>query len=277
MPLVFQGRTYGVLLALDRLHEGPRFSAEDQRLLEAFAASAATAVATAQSVASEHHRQRLAAAEEERGRWARDLHDETLQSLSALHIRLSNARRQGKPEGLTQAVEEAIEYLQAGIADLRALITDLRPAALDELGAEAALLALAERAEQRGIEVDISVDLAYEQGRVSERHIPEMEVALYRIVQEALSNAAKHGQAKRAVVEVVENAVAIHLTVRDDGEGFDPAFATKGFGLLGMRERVQLLEGSLQIESAPGSGTTVRASLPVHRLLESDLVAVSER
>jgi signal transduction histidine kinase len=277
VPLVFQGRTYGVLLALDRLHEGPRFSAEDQRLLEAFATSAATAVATAQSVASEHHRQRLAAAEEERGRWARDLHDETLQSLSALHIRLSNARRQGKPEGLTQAVEEAIEYLQAGIADLRALITDLRPAALDELGAEAALLALAERAEQRGIEVDISVDLAYEQGRVSERHIPELEVALYRIVQEALSNAAKHGQAKRAVVEVVENAVAIHLTVRDDGEGFDPAFATKGFGLLGMRERVQLLEGSLQIESAPGSGTTVRASLPVHRLLESDLVAVSER
>ncbi|HEY7953299.1 MAG TPA: GAF domain-containing protein [Solirubrobacteraceae bacterium] len=267
VPLIFQGRTYGVLLALDRLHEGPRFNADDQRLLEAFAASAATAVATAQSVASEHHRQRLSAAEGERARWARDLHDETLQSLSALQIRLSNARRVGKPEAMAQAVEEAVEYLQAGIADLRALITDLRPAALDELGVEAALLALAERAQQRGIEVDVSIDLAYEQGRANARHTPELEVALYRIVQEALSNAAKHGHAARAVVEISEDYTSIQLTVRDDGEGFDPqTVQSSGFGLLGMRERVQLLDGALQIESAPGAGTTVRATLPVQRV-----------
>ncbi len=269
VPLVFQGHTYGVLMALDRLHEGPRFSTEDQRLLEAFATSAATAVATAQSVASQQHRQRLTAAEAERGRWARDLHDETLQSLSALQIRLSNARRLGKPQALAQAVDDAVEYLQAGIADLRALITDLRPAALDELGVEAALQALAERTKHRGIEVDASIDLAYEQGRAGARHTPELEVALYRIAQEALSNAAKHGHAARAVVEVQEDAETIHLTVRDDGEGFDPELAeTKGFGLLGMRERVQLLEGTLQIESAPGDGTTVRARLPVRRLSE---------
>jgi signal transduction histidine kinase len=267
VPLVFQGRTYGVLIALDRLHDGPRFSTEDQRLLEAFATSAATAVATAQSVASRQHRQRLTAAEAERGRWARDLHDETLQSLSALQIRLSSARRNGGPEVLAQAVDEAVEYLQAGIADLRALITDLRPAALDELGVEAALQALAERAEHRGIEVDASIDLAYEQGRARSRPVPELEVALYRIVQEALSNAAKHGHAARAVIEVQEDASAIHLTVRDDGQGFDPERAeTKGFGLLGMRERVQLLDGTLRIESAPGEGTTVRATLPVARL-----------
>ncbi len=267
VPLVFQGRTYGVLMALDRLNDGPRFSNEDQLLLEAFATSAATAVATAQSVASQQHRQRLTAAEAERGRWARDLHDETLQSLSALQIRLSNARRVGKPQVLAQAMDDAVEYLQAGIADLRALITDLRPAALDELGVEAALHALADRTKHRGIEVDTSIDLAYEQGRAAARHTPELEVALYRIAQEALSNAAKHGRAARAVVEVQEHANAIHLTVRDDGEGFDPETAeTKGFGLLGMRERVQLLDGTLQIESAPGDGTTVRATLPVQRL-----------
>lgn len=267
VPLVFQGRTYGVLLALDRLHDGPRFNADDQRLLEAFAASAATAVATAQSVASEHHRQRLSAAEGERARWARDLHDETLQSLSALQIRLSNARRLGKPETLTQAVEEAVEYLQAGIADLRALITDLRPAALDELGVEAALQALVERVRHRGIEVDASIDLDYEQGRSRVRHTPELEVAVYRIVQEALSNAAKHGRAARAVVEIHEDASTVHLTVRDDGEGFDPEMAqSSGFGVQGMRERVQLLDGSLQIESAPGAGTTVRATLPARRV-----------
>jgi signal transduction histidine kinase len=273
VPLVFQGRTYGVLLALDRLHDGPRFNMEDQRLLEAFATSAATAVATAQSVATEHHRQRLTATEAERARWARDLHDETLQSLSALQIRLSNARRIGKPEALMQAVEEAVEYLQAGIADLRALITDLRPAALDELGVEAALQALAERAEHRGIEVDASIDLAYEQGRAAVRHTPELEVALYRIVQEALNNAAKHGRAARAVLEIHEDATSVHLTVRDDGDGFDPATAqASGFGLLGMRERVHLLDGTLQIESSPGDGTTVRATLPAQRL-HADLVA----
>ncbi len=267
VPLIFQGRTYGVLMALDRLNDGPRFSNEDQLLLEAFATSAATAVATAQSVASQQHRQRLTAAEAERGRWARDLHDETLQSLSALQIRLSNARRVGKPQVLAQAMDDAVEYLQAGIADLRALITDLRPAALDELGVEAALHALADRTKHRGIEVDTSIDLAYEQGRAAARHTPELEVALYRIAQEALSNAAKHGRAARAVVEVQEHANAIHLTVRDDGDGFDPETAeTKGFGLLGMRERAQLLDGTLQIESAPGDGTTVRATLPVQRL-----------
>jgi len=269
VPLIFQGRTYGVLMALDRLHEGPSFSAEDQRLLEAFATSAATAVATAQSVASEQQRQRLSAAEAERGRWARDLHDETLQSLSALQIRLSGARRVGRPEVLAQAVEEAVEYLQAGIADLRALITDLRPASLDELGVEAALQALAERAQRHGVEVDVSIDLAYERGRADSRHVPELEVALYRIVQEALSNAAKHGQAARAVVEVNEDSSSIHLTVRDDGRGFDPGTVERnGFGLLGMRERVELLDGSLQIESAPGGGCTVRASLPAQRRSE---------
>jgi signal transduction histidine kinase len=267
VPLVFQGRTYGVLTALDRLHQGPRFSIEDQRLLEAFATSASTAVATAQSVASQQHRQRLTAAEAERGRWARDLHDETLQSLSALQIRLSNARRVGKPQVLAQAMDEAVEYLQAGIADLRALITDLRPAALDELGVEAALQALAERTKHRGIEVDASIDLDYERGRSAARHTPELEVALYRIAQEALSNAAKHGHARRAVIEVQEDANAVHLTVRDDGEGFDPETAeTQGFGLLGMRERAYLLDGTLRIESALGEGTTVRAKLPVQRL-----------
>jgi signal transduction histidine kinase len=267
VPLVFQGHTYGVLLAFDRLRDGPRFNMEDQRLLEAFATSAATAVATAQSVARERHRQRLSAAEAERARWARDLHDETLQNLSALQIRLSNARRVGRAEALTAAVEEAVEYLQAGIADLRALITDLRPAALDELGVEAALQALAARAQSRGIEVDASIDLDYEQGRAAARHIPELEVALYRIVQEALNNAAKHGQAARAVLEIHEDAGVVHVTVRDDGDGFDPAnVQTTGFGLLGMRERVQLLDGTLQIESAPGDGTTVRATLPAQRL-----------
>ncbi len=116
-----------------------------------------------------------AAVEGERARWARDLHDDTLQSLSALQVRLANARRLGRPEALEQAVDDAIGYLREGIADLRALITDLRPAALDELGVEAALEALAERTRRHGVEVDVDVELAPETCRDRGRHTPELE------------------------------------------------------------------------------------------------------
>ena len=179
VPLLFRGHGYGALLALDRLEDGPSFSAEDERLLGAFAASAATAVATAQSVATERHRQRLAAAEGERRRWARELHDDTLQSLSALRIGLSTAARSTRPEALRDAFLHGIEQLEEGITNLRALITDLRPAALDELGTQAAVEALAERAARHGIEVDVSIDLAYERSggqvegeRALARHTP---------------------------------------------------------------------------------------------------------
>ncbi len=268
VPLVFQNHSYGVLVAIDRLHDGPEFTSDDERLLEAFAASAATAVATAQSVASERQRQRLTAAEAERQRWARELHDDTLQSLSALRVGLSTAKRSGKPEALEQAVASAIDHLDEGITNLRALITDLRPASLDELGAAAAIQALCERAERQGVAIDVSIDLAYEQGRAGERHSSEVETAMYRIVQEALSNAAKHGHAKRAVVEVHEDETDIHVSVRDDGLGFDTSEQTEGFGLLGMHERAHLLEGSLRVSSQPGSGATIEASFPIKRVEE---------
>ncbi len=271
VPLVFHGGASGALIAIDRLHGGPAFSAEDERLLEAFAGSAATAVAMAQTVASERRRQRLAAAESERTRWARELHDDTLQSLSALRIGLSTAGRSGRSEVLTDAVAQAIGQLEDAISNLRALITDLRPAALDDLGVRAALEGLAERAARHGIEVDVSVELHEEDGRKSTRHSSELETAVYRLVQEALTNATKHGGATRAVVEVHEDAAGVHLSVRDDGSGFDPDEATDGFGLLGMHERVELLGGDLAIVSGPGGGTVVRASLPSQRRADQRL------
>lgn len=111
VPLVFHNRQYGVLVALDHLEHG-EFSAEHQNLLEAFAVSAATAVATAQSAAMERRRQRVAAAEAERGRWARELHDETLQALGGLRLTLSSSRRSGDPEVMAAAVEQALEQLE---------------------------------------------------------------------------------------------------------------------------------------------------------------------
>ena len=270
VPLVFQNHTYGVLIALDRLDEEVAFTGEDERLLEAFATSAATAVATAQSAASELQRQRLAAAEDERRRWARELHDETLQGLAALRLSLSGARRRGGLQVLEEAIGAAIEDLDEGVSNLRELITDLRPAALDDLGLEAAVQALCERASCRGLETDRSLELASEQGREPTRHTPELETAMYRTLQEALANAHKHGHANRAVIEIVESPTTVELTVRDDGDGFDPATNTDGFGLLGMRERIQLLNGTLQIESSPGLGTTVTASFPVQRRPAND-------
>lgn len=251
----------------DRLPDGAALTAEDQALLEAFATSAATAVATARTVASELQRQRLAAAEGERGRWARELHDETLQSLAALRFTLSQAHRAADLQVLTEAVGQAIEDVEEGISSLRSLVTDLRPVALDDLGLEAALESLCERASRHGIEIDRSLDLAYEQGREPTRHTAELETAMYRIIQEALTNASKHGRARRAVIEILESETTVELSIRDDGDGFDPSISTAGFGLLGMRERVQLLDGEIEIESSPGNGTIVTASIPAQRRL----------
>jgi len=265
VPLIFRGRGHGVLLVLDRLEDGPSFSAQDQLLLESFATSAATAVATAQSVASERRRQRVAAAEAERHRWARELHDDTLQSLSALRFGLSAARRSGEAGELERAVGQAVEQIEASIANLRALITDLRPAALDELGVQAAVEALAERSERHGIEVDVSIQLDHDADAQHTRLSGELETTLYRMTQEALNNAARHGRATRAVVEIGASETEVRLLVRDNGCGFDTRQRSDGFGLLGMHERVELLGGELEIESAAGKGTTIRARLPVVR------------
>ena len=262
VPLVFRGRGYGVMIAVDRLEDGPAFSSEDQRLLEAFAASAATAIATAVTVEGERRRQRIAAAEQERAHWARELHDETLQNLAALRLGLAAQLHDSKPDTIAETVREAVAQLEQEIRTLRALVTDLRPAALDDLGAQAAIEDLAERARSRGLEVDLVIDLAYEQGRKPDRHVGEVETTMYRIVQEALNNAMKHGGARRSQVEVVEDDTTVRLMVRDDGRGFDPNGHTDGFGLLGMRERIELLHGTLEVTSAPGQGTTITAAFP---------------
>jgi signal transduction histidine kinase len=259
VPLIFRGTPYGVLIVTDRLEDGPRFGDEDLRLLESFAASAATAVATAQSAAVEQRRQRLAAAEEERRRWARELHDETLQSLAALRLGLSAARRaKDDPAAIDDLLGQAVEQLDGEIATLRALITELRPAALDELGLAPAVAALADRSARLGLEVDVDVDVAETDG-VREA---DCDIAIYRIIQEALSNARKHGDARRAVATVAAEGGTIVVTVRDDGSGFDPSVSTSGFGLMGMRERAELLGGDVRVESSPGAGTMVTATLP---------------
>jgi len=265
VPLIYRGKPLGVLVALDRLTDGPQFTPQDERLLEAFATSAATAVSTAQSAVTEQHRQRLAAAEQERARWARELHDETLQGLAVVRLGLAAADRAGDLDALAEAVRVAIGELEGDMSNLRALIADLRPPALDDLGLKVAIEALAERVRSNGLILDAAIDLAYENGRAAQRHTSELETTIYRILQEALTNAVKNGHATRGVVEVIEGETTVEVSIRDDGAGFDPANRTEGFGVLGMRERAALQNGTLEIDSTPGRGTTVRCILPVQR------------
>jgi signal transduction histidine kinase len=272
-PMIFKSVTVGVLVVLDRIAEGnPPFTADDQRLVEAFAASGATAIATAQSATDEALRRSLAASEAERGRWARELHDETLQDLAALRMMLSAARRSADPERLRTAIDDAVELIGGGIHNLRALIADLRPAALDELGVKAALEALVERVQQRGgIAVDLHVDLELEEGRESGRLPDEIEAAIYRLVQEALNNVVKHADARRAGVRVIEDGTDITVEVVDDGKGFDPDADAQGFGLVGMRERVAALRGSLAVESTLGQGSKLTARFAAGRHLAAEV------
>ena len=266
VPLVFRGESVGVLAAFDRTVAGPEFSAEDQRLVQAFAASAATAVMTAQNVAADGLRRSVEASERERLRWARELHDETLQELAALRISLSSARKSEDAQALERAAEEAVERATAAIDALRNLIADMRPASLDELGAGPALEALVERTQRlTGLSITTEIDLAYEAGREPHRHLPETEVAIYRLVQEGLTNAVKHAGDVAVHVAVAETADAVTIRVSDEGPGFTPDADHEGFGLLGLRERVELVGGTLSVQSAPGAGTTLGALLPVRR------------
>ena len=260
VPLIYRGRALGVLAAFDR-DRSMAFSEEDEQLLLAFAASAATAVATAQTVQADLFRHTLEAAEVERKHWARELHDETLQGLAGLKMLASSAGRSTEPSEATEALRQLVDGLAAEIENLHAIISELRPAALDDLGLRPAIEALAERHRiTQGIEVELHLDLP-DPAQRQRRLAPELEIAIYRLVQEALTNVVKHARAGRAEVTVLAADAGVTVRIADDGGGFDPSQTTSGFGLTGMRERVALAGGQLEITSAP-AGTTVAAVFP---------------
>lgn len=266
VPLLFRGQPLGMLVALDPLGRDFGFSDEDEEVLVSFAASAAIAVATAQSVAEDRTRESIAATERERGRWARELHDESLQSLAGLRVLLSAARRADPPK-VDELLAQGIEQVDGAIAEMRRLIADLRPSTLDELGLGAALEALGERAAAgSSTEIETNLTLDFYSGRTDRRLLGEIEDAVYRLVQEALNNTIRHGRAKRVRVDVTEDGGWLRVRVADDGVGFDPTAENDGFGLTGMRERVTLAGGTLELDSSEGNGTTISAVLPaLHR------------
>jgi signal transduction histidine kinase len=219
-------------------------------------------------MAEERFQITIDSAEQERSRWARELHDETLQGLAVLRMRLASALREESPAELHRTGQAAVEQIDEEIVKLRRLITELRPASLDTIGLEAALQALAEQHRHAsGIEIDC--DLARPRVK-DERPTPVVETAVYRLVQEALNNVSKHSMARHAELAVRARRSAIEIELSDDGVGFEPSLAREGFGLVGMRERAGLLGGTLEIDSTKGSGTRLHASIPLTTRAEDD-------
>jgi len=259
VPLLVRGRAIGVLAAHDKLGADVRFTDTDLRLAETFATRAALAVDLSERIAQDALRRVVEAQELERRRLARELHDETGQALTSILLGLKALEERTGDEASRAATQELRSLVVSTLQDVRRLAVELRPTALDDFGLVAALERLtASFAEQTGISVDFQTALA------DERLPEEVETALYRIVQESLTNVVKHARARRVSILLARKEGSVKAVVEDDGRGFDPAEqAGDGFGLVGMSERLALLGGRLEVESDADAGTTIAAEVPV--------------
>jgi signal transduction histidine kinase len=259
VPLITRGRTIGLLAAHDKLLPDARFTDNDLRLAETFGSRASVAVDLSQRIARDAFRRVVEAQELERRRLARELHDETGQALTSILLGLKSLEDRLGVDDAREAVADLRELVVATLQDVRRLAVELRPKVLDDFGLVPALERLAESfADQTEIEV------RFETGLGDERLAPEAETALYRIVQESLTNVVKHAHARVVSIVLARKSNAVALVIEDDGQGFDPAGTREGgFGLEGMRERIGLLEGRLQVESRAGAGTTIVAEVPL--------------
>lgn len=279
VPIALRGHVYGNLYLTEK-YDGGEFTDEDETLVVTFASQAAAAIQNARSFENlrllEQSRLRerqhaellqrvIAAQEEERKRVARELHDHTGQSLTSLLIGLRTLDKLQSIGEVRAAVREMRAHATQALEELHQLAYELRPSALDDLGLVAALQRYAEDFGRRtGVRMEVELDPI--EGIKLE---PATEIALYRIVQEALTNVAKHAEATTASVVLHVRGSALLLIIEDDGKGFEvpdiPHSEGKHFGLMGMYERVNLLGGKLTVESSPGSGTAIYVEVPLRR------------
>jgi signal transduction histidine kinase len=260
LPLVYQKEEIGRLVLSPR-SPGEGFSDADRNLLEDLARQAEVAVHAVRLTSDlQHSRERLVTTrEEERRRLRRDLHDGLGAQLAGLNVQAGALRRliPRDPDAADELVVELREELRGAIADIRRLVYDLRPPALDDLGLLEALRRLAERHSSVGEQLRVSVE--------APEDLPSLpaavEVAVYRIVQEALTNLARHAQAHSCVVQLAVNE-DVALEIVDDGVGI-PAERGAGVGLSSMHERASELGGSCVVHSVPKGGTQVLVRLPL--------------
>jgi signal transduction histidine kinase len=255
VPLIVRDHAVGVIVAYDKNGATPRFSDADMRIAQAFANRAAVAIEISERVGRDAVRSLLEGQELERKRLARELHDETGQALASILLGLKTLEREVGAEPLAVIRE----LVASALGDVRRLTVALRPPALDDFGLAAALERLAGVvAERSGLDVDVNVGVRA--GALP----PEHETAIYRIVQEALTNVVKHASAKSISIVVTTADGMVRTVIEDDGAGFALGkVREQALGLVGMRERAQLLGGRFNVESSPGAGTTLVAEIPL--------------
>jgi signal transduction histidine kinase len=254
-----RGRPIGVVAAHDKRGGDPRFPEGDVRLAESLVARAAIAVDLSERVSRDAVRRVVNAQELERARLARELHDETGQALTSILLGLRHLEDAVDSDAGKAAAASLRELVVSTLQDVRRLAVELRPSALDDFGLVPAVERLsATVAEHSSLAVDLEARLG------AERLPAEAETALYRIVQEALTNVVKHASARHVSITLVRKEGSAVVVVEDDGEGFEADSTRAGaLGLVGMRERVALVGGRLTVESSPGSGTTLVAEVPL--------------
>ena len=261
LPLTVRGKPLGVVAVHDRLRADARFAEDDIRLAESLVARAAIAVDLSERVSRDALRRVVDADELERARLARELHDETGQALTSILLGLKHLDDVIETDVARDATAALRELVVTTLQDVRRLAVELRPSALDDFGLVAAIERLAGTlAEQSELVVDL-------EARLGDQLLPaEAETALYRIVQEALTNVVKHASARRVSITLVRKEGFAVVVVEDDGQGFEREATRAGsLGFVGMRERVELVGGRLTVESARGAGTTIVAEVPVTR------------
>jgi signal transduction histidine kinase len=208
----------------------------------------------------------LTAHEEERKRIARELHDDTAQAITSILVRLRLLERSAEDAEVLENVEELRELTSDALDSVRRMAMDLRPAALDDLGL---LPALQSYAEQFSHSTPIAVSMEVE--GLGRRLPRDVELVLYRVFQEALTNVSKHASATTALVQVKRKGNEVTFVIEDDGDGFDPGSLSptqgSGLGLFGMRERLTLVGGAVEVESAKGKGTRIVARVPLGKKL----------
>lgn len=258
VPMLIRDEAIGLIQAVDKRVPGRLFTNEDRRLAEIFAVRAAVAVDQSRRIERDAFARMVEAQEVERRRLARELHDETGQALTSILLGLRGLEEK-EGEALHEAAAELRDLVVETLNDVRRLAVELRPKALDDFGLVPALERLTESfSEQTGITVDLESGL-----QEGERLPNDVETVLYRIVQEALTNVVKHAHAERVSIVLTRRDRVVCAVIEDDGRGFKSGENGGGLGLIGMRERVALVDGRLDIESPEEGGTTLVVEVPL--------------